>query len=598
LLRKKIGMTLAVTSIAAMTSVSAMAATTSPQVSLDRTLTDARIAESSGLARSTYARDVLFTHNDSGDGARVFAVGANGKTNAVLTLKGAGNVAWEDISSGPNHTLWVGDTGNGASDRRQVTAYRFTEPQTLRTATVGTTKYTFSYPDGAHNAEAIMVHPTTGRVYVVTKAKSGAAIYVAPASLSTSKVNKLTKVASAPASITGASFSPDGKQVVLTSYATSYVYDAIGGKATEVANPQLKQAESVEFNRAGTKILIGSEGAKSPVYAVSWPATGAVTPAPTPTPAPAPTPTPAPAPTPEPQQPVTAPTTTPAPATKEFLFGFGGGNWDPAETEQRMGAKLMIHRIYHSNGAKVDSAVKWVKDDIAKGRQASEVSFKVPASWADMAAGKRDDFFTEVATKLKAAVAGTDHRVLLAFNHEPEDDFKDLSAAQQDQKRDEWKAMQNRAAGFFSDIEQVEFGVIFMGYHSFPNLGSALYPRWSLDNAVPSTPELDYIGLDVYEDANAPAKARPFETRYFKPMQAFAAKRGVEWGLSETGLTEAAFKANPTWFTDMNALIQKYDGSFLDYFNTNLNSIATWSMTAGDAREKAFGVTLKGLRTQ
>ena len=587
---RKLGATLAVMSVTATTAMTAMttanAAETGSGYTLDRTLADSRITESSGIARSGYGRNVVFTHNDSGDSARVFAVGAGGRTKAVLTLKGAKNLAWEDMSTGPKRSLWVGDLGDGPHDRAQVSVYKFAEPKKLRNARVATTEYTFEYAEGAHNAEALMVHPKTGRVYVITKADSGAAIYVAPKTLSTKGTNKLTKVASAPRSVTGAAFAPGGKKFALTNYTTSFIYSKVGGTPRVLDKPQLHHGESVEFKNHNT-LLLGSEGANSPVYSMS--VKGAVTTAPNTGSAPVGT-----KPTPVKTSPVT--TEQPvesAPSTEPFLFGMGGGNYDPASMEDRLGAPVMIHRIYHSRTMKVDGAVKWVKDDIVKGRAASEISFKVPLSWPDMAAGKGDYFFTEVATKIKAAVAGTDHRVMLAFNHEPEDDFKDATAAEQDRQRDAWKAMQDRAAGFFKGIPNVEYGVIFMGYHSFPNLGSALYPRWSLANAVPDTAELDYIGLDVYEDASAPAKFRPFETRYFKPMQAFAAQRGVEWGLSETGLTEQAFNARPTWFTDMVALLKKYDGSFLDYFNTNLNSIATWSMTAGDNREKAFGVTLR-----
>ena len=59
----------------------------------------------------------------------------------------------------------------------------------------------FAYADGrSHNAEALLVHPKTGRLYVVTKNSSGGAVYRAPAQLRTGAVNILTKVADAPAS--------------------------------------------------------------------------------------------------------------------------------------------------------------------------------------------------------------------------------------------------------------------------------------------------------------------------------------------------------------------------------------------------------------
>ncbi|HJW60574.1 MAG TPA: hypothetical protein VJ931_13170, partial [Actinomycetota bacterium] len=48
-------------------------------------LEDQRIYESSGLALSRRHRAVLWTHNDSGGGPALYAVGADGRTLATLT---------------------------------------------------------------------------------------------------------------------------------------------------------------------------------------------------------------------------------------------------------------------------------------------------------------------------------------------------------------------------------------------------------------------------------------------------------------------------------------------------------------------------------
>src|SRR5688500_10856121 len=75
---------------------------------LDRTIKDRRIKDSSGLTRSTFARPLVWTHNDKGDRARIFAVNRDGGTRAKLKLRGARNIDFEDISAGPRHTLWIG----------------------------------------------------------------------------------------------------------------------------------------------------------------------------------------------------------------------------------------------------------------------------------------------------------------------------------------------------------------------------------------------------------------------------------------------------------------------------------------------------------
>jgi hypothetical protein len=239
---------------------------------VNRHLKDKRITESSGLARSTFDRPLLWTHNDSGDSARVFGVATDGDTRAVLRLDGADAVDWEDISTGPRHSIWAGDIGDNDAVRDHITVYRFKEPRKLKSGDVDWQSYDFKYADGPHNAEALMVRPTTGRLFVVTKDGDGGDIYKAPRKLSTSSVNKLKRVASAPPTVTAATFAPDGKSFVLVSYTRSYVFSRIGGevKSEESKVNNSAQGESVEIGRGGKRMFLGQEGSNSPVYAVAY----------------------------------------------------------------------------------------------------------------------------------------------------------------------------------------------------------------------------------------------------------------------------------------------------------------------------------------
>ncbi len=239
---------------------------------VNRHLWDDRITESSGLARSTYARRLLWTHNDSGDSARVFAINANGDTRAVLTLKGASAHDWEDISTGPGRTIWVGDIGDNGWDRGHITVYRFTEPKKVKSGEVNAVRYDLQYPDGARDAEAMMVRPRSGRLFIVSKVEGGGAIYRAPKKLSTSSVNKLKRVGSAPGVVTAGSFAPNGKSFALVSYTRVWVYSAIGSSAKGESRKvnDSSQGESAEIARGGKRLLLGQEGDNSPVYAVRY----------------------------------------------------------------------------------------------------------------------------------------------------------------------------------------------------------------------------------------------------------------------------------------------------------------------------------------
>ena len=248
------------------------ATTAAAREAVDRRLEDDDIVESSGLARSTYARPLLWTHNDSGDWARVFAVDADGGTRAVLSLDGADAIDWEDISTGPDHSIWVGDIGDNGWSRDHVTIYRFTEPESLESGDVDWESYDFEYEDGPRDAEALMVRPRTGRLFVVSKDEDGGDIYRAPRRLSTSSVNTLRRVASAPHTVTGASFAPDGDSFVLVNYTRAYVFARIGGsprsETSKVNNSS--QGESVEVGRGGKRMFVGQEGSDSPVYVMAY----------------------------------------------------------------------------------------------------------------------------------------------------------------------------------------------------------------------------------------------------------------------------------------------------------------------------------------
>lgn len=236
---------------------------------VDRYLTDPRIVESSGLARSTFDRPLLFTHNDNDGVPALFAVGRSGSTRAVLRLRGARAVDWEDVSTGPGHTLWIGDIGDNDFDRRRIWVYRITETRGLRPRSVPWTRFPLVYDGGPRDAEALAVHPRTGRLFVVSKGHPGGAVFQAPRRLSVSGPNVLRRVSRAPASITAATFSPDGRLLVMTDYTTAYVKRAPGGRITRrLPLPYLPQGESIEFTRDSGSLLRSSEGRHSPVLRV------------------------------------------------------------------------------------------------------------------------------------------------------------------------------------------------------------------------------------------------------------------------------------------------------------------------------------------
>jgi hypothetical protein len=153
-------------------------------------LADARITESSGIASSSRSADLLFTHNDSGDIARFFAVGPKGKTLATYTVIGATAVDWEDMARGPGAggepTLFFADIGDNYHARPALVVYEVAEPEVDPKMTGAEVDVPVAnidvlvYEDGPHDAETLVVHPRTGAITVVTKDATGeSGVYVA-----------------------------------------------------------------------------------------------------------------------------------------------------------------------------------------------------------------------------------------------------------------------------------------------------------------------------------------------------------------------------------------------------------------------------------
>lgn len=98
------------------------------------TVTAIGATELSGLAWSRANTDLLWTHNDSGDGPRVFAISASGAARGELSIQGATATDWEDIAIGPcgaASCLYIADIGDNALARGMVRIYEVDEQPQL-----------------------------------------------------------------------------------------------------------------------------------------------------------------------------------------------------------------------------------------------------------------------------------------------------------------------------------------------------------------------------------------------------------------------------------------------------------------------------------
>jgi hypothetical protein len=202
--------------------------------------------ELSGLAISRSQPGVLWTHNDSGDVPRVFAVTSRGRVLAELSVPGAEARDWEDIAVGPGAggraSLYLADTGDNATERSSVTVFRVREPRVAGAgggATPRARALSLSYPDGAHDAEALLVSPTTGALFIVTKAYSGrAGVYLAahPRLGSTTTLRRVGTVSlGSGEAVTAGDVSADGRTIALRGYSRALVWSRRQGESIAVA---------------------------------------------------------------------------------------------------------------------------------------------------------------------------------------------------------------------------------------------------------------------------------------------------------------------------------------------------------------------------
>jgi hypothetical protein len=229
-------------------------------------LTDPRIVEASSLV-DFGAR--MVTANDSGNAPDLFSVDSRtGRTVGVTHLR-VDAVDIEALAPAGNGRVWVGDIGDNTASRPFVSLYL--APVAGRDLDVTPPTYRLVYPDGPHDAESLFTD-RAGRVYVVSKALTGGSVYRAGPRLSTSRPNRLVRVAHVPEFATDAAMLPDHRHVLIRGYGDAGLYTFPGFRRLGgFPLPAQPQGEGISVGRGG-RIRLSSEGHDSAVLQVALPA--------------------------------------------------------------------------------------------------------------------------------------------------------------------------------------------------------------------------------------------------------------------------------------------------------------------------------------
>ena len=242
------------------------------------------ITEASGLAASRQNPGVLWVHNDNNYVGSIFALSTNGALLGTYVVPGVFSGDMEDIAIGPGprpdgHYIYLGDIGDHSASRESIRVYRAPEPAVYtnsaaapwyRTAP-GADVLTLRYPDGPFNAEALMVDPLTGDLFIATKLTNSSRIYRATraqldggGSITLSFVREISFF-----KVSGGDISFDGRLVVLRRGGTVWLWtrslsqsvgDALGGAGKSVPVANEENGEAIGFHPTGLGYYTLSEG--------------------------------------------------------------------------------------------------------------------------------------------------------------------------------------------------------------------------------------------------------------------------------------------------------------------------------------------------
>ncbi|HYV30288.1 MAG TPA: hypothetical protein VEO53_04160, partial [Candidatus Binatia bacterium] len=239
------------------------------------TVTDPDIIEASGIIASRQNPGVVWTHNDSGFPGSVFALSTNGALLARYCIPNVFYGDFEDIAFGPGPSpefqyIYLGDIGDNFSTRPNIRVFRFPEPAVYAYQTnspvvawvPGWQEIALTYPDGPFNAEALMVDPLSGDLFIATKLTNSSRIYRATrAELDGGGPIALTFIREISFyKVSGGDISVDGKLVALRRGGTAWAWvrqsgqsigDTLGGSGVEIPVATEPNGEAIGFHPTG-----------------------------------------------------------------------------------------------------------------------------------------------------------------------------------------------------------------------------------------------------------------------------------------------------------------------------------------------------------
>lgn len=240
------------------------------------------ITESSGLFASRRDPTCVWTHNDSGDSARLFAIEtATGRCVGEWVLAIDRPVDWEDMtgfSDGERSRLVIADCGDNASKRSSIQLIVIDEPDPRSSGVIAKSdvrSITVRYPGGPMDCEAVWWDADRHAVMLLAKRWLGSAellaavlpVDVPPDVAPKHSVVIANAIGRLPAMlVTGADVDPKTGEIWVISYWHVWKFSpsqfAGNGAKTPIATwraPAWKQIEAITLDGVGN-VWISTEG--------------------------------------------------------------------------------------------------------------------------------------------------------------------------------------------------------------------------------------------------------------------------------------------------------------------------------------------------
>jgi len=221
--------------------------------------------EASGIADSKANPGYLWVQQDSGNPNNIALLSHDGIFLKSIKINATTNRDWEDmaLANGPvagTNYIYLADTGDNSLVSPEYFIYRFAEPASATSVVPDCDKITFQYPDGSHDAEAILVDNVTKDIYIITKQDMPSRVYKLPYPQSTTSINTATLSGSlAFTGVTSAATSTDGKEILIKTYNSIWYWKKTTGQSLEQTLAGSPIALSYQFEPQGEAICFKND---------------------------------------------------------------------------------------------------------------------------------------------------------------------------------------------------------------------------------------------------------------------------------------------------------------------------------------------------